>query len=98
MLFFYYCLIKTETYIPLDPITVQSKCINPIMISFVTFYFNKSDWINLSQYLKFTNWIHELDQVSPDKFLLVAMNILVPRCTIRVPLKRLKEARKSKFQ
>ena len=23
-----YCLIKTETYIPVDPITIQAKCIN----------------------------------------------------------------------
>ena len=24
-----HCLIKTETYIPVDPITIQAKCINP---------------------------------------------------------------------
>ena len=28
------CLIKTETYIPGDPITIQAKCINPLMLSF----------------------------------------------------------------
>ena len=92
------CLIKTETYIPVDPITIQDKCINPSMTSFDKFDFNRSDWINLSQSLKFTNWIHELDQVSPDEILPVAMNILISKYSIHVPLKRPKEARKSKFQ
>ena len=64
-----HCLIKTETYIPVDPITIQAKCINPSLTSFEKFDFNRSDWINLSQSLKFTNWIHELDQVSPDEIL-----------------------------
>ena len=71
-----HCLIKTETYIPVDPITIQANCINPSLTSFEKFDFNRSDWINLSQSLKFTNWIHELDQVSPDEILPVAMNIL----------------------
>ena len=93
-----HCLIKTETYIPVDPITIQAKCINPSLTSFEKFDFNRSDWINLSQSLKFTNWIHELDQVSPDEILPVAMNILISKCSIHVPLKRPKEARKSKFQ
>ena len=62
-----HCLIKTETYIPVDPITIQAKCINPPMTSFEKYDFNRSDWINLSQSLKLTNWIHELDQVSPDQ-------------------------------
>ena len=30
---------------------------------------SRSDWINHSQSHKFTNWIHELDQISPDEFL-----------------------------
>ena len=68
------------------------------MTSFKKFDFNRSSWINLSQSLKFTNWIHEIDQVSPDEFLPVAMNIFISKCSIHVPLKRLKEARKSKFQ
>ena len=69
------------------------------MTSFEKIDFNRSDWINLSQSLKFTNWIHELDQVSPDEILPVAMNILISKCSIHhVPLKRPKEARKSKFQ
>ena len=68
------------------------------MTSFEKFDFNRSDWINLSQSLKFTNWIHELDQGSPDEILPVAMNILISKCSIHVPLKRPKEARKSKFQ
>ena len=68
------------------------------MTSFEKFDFNRSDWINLSQSLKFTHWIHELDQVSPDEFLDVTMNILISKCSIRVPLKRPKEARKSEFQ
>ena len=93
-----HCQIKTETYIQVDPITNQAKCINPTMTSFEKFDFNRSDWINLSQSLKFTNWIHELEQVSPDEFLPVAMNILISKCSINVPLKRHKEARKSKFQ
>ena len=29
-----HCLIKTETYIPVDPITIQAKCINPSLTSF----------------------------------------------------------------
>ena len=62
------------------------------------FDFNRSDWINLSQSLNFTNWIHELDQVSPDEILPVTMNILISKCSIHVPLKRPKEARKNKFQ
>ena len=74
-----HCLIKTETYIPVDPITIQAKCINPSMPSFEKFDINRSDWINLSQSLKFTNRIHALDQVSPDKFLPVAMNILISK-------------------
>ena len=97
MVNFDHCLIKTETYIPVDPITIQAKCIHRPTTSFEKFDFNRSDWINLSQSLKFTNWIHELDQVSPDEFLPVAMNILISKCTIHVPLKRPKEARKSKF-
>ena len=43
-----HCLIKTETYIPVDPITNQAKCINPNMTPFEKFDFNRSDWINLS--------------------------------------------------
>ena len=35
---------------------------------------------------------------SPDEFLLVAMNILISKCSIHVPLKHPKEARISKFQ
>ena len=66
MFFSDHCRIKTETYIPVDPITIQVKCLNPPMTSFEKFDFNRSDWINLSQSLKFTNWIHELDQVSPE--------------------------------
>ena len=93
-----HCLIKTETYIPVDPITIQAKCINPSLTSFRKVCFNRSDWINLSQSLKFTNWIHELDQVSPDEILHVAMNILISKCSIHVSLKRPKEVRKSKFQ
>ena len=93
-----HCLIKTETHIPVDPITIQAKCINPSLTSFENFDFNRTDWINLSQSLKFTNWIHELDQVSPDEILPVAMNILFSKCLIHVPLKRPKEARKGKFQ
>ena len=93
-----HCLIKTETYIPVDPITIQTKCINPSLTSFEKFDFNRSDWINLSQSLKFTNWIHELDQVSPNEILPVAMNNLISKCSIHVPLKRPKEARKSQFQ
>ena len=65
-----HCLIKTETYIPVDPITIQAKCINPSLTSFEKFDFNRS----------------------------VAMNILISKCSIHVPLKRPKEARKSKFQ
>ena len=53
-------LIKTETYIPVDSITIQAKCINPTMTSFEKFDFNRSGWINLSQYLKYTNWIQVL--------------------------------------
>ena len=93
-----HCLIKTETYIPVDPITIYAICINLTVTSFEKFDFNRSDWINLSLSLKFTNWNHELDQVSPDEFLPVAMNILISKCTIHVPLKCPKEARKSKFQ
>ena len=93
-----HCIIKTETYIPVDPITIQAKCINPTMTSFAKLYVIRTDWINLSQSLKFTNSIHELDQVSPDEFLPVAMNILISKCSIRVPLKRSKEVRKYKFQ
>ena len=93
-----HCLIKTETYIPVDPITIQAKCKNPSLTSFDKFDFNRSDCINLSQSPKFTNWIHELDQVSPDEILPVAMNILISKCSIHVPLKRPKEARKYKFQ
>ena len=81
-----------------DPITIQAKCINPPVTLFEKFDFIRSDWINLSQSLKFTNWIHELDQVSPDEFLPVAMNILISKCSIHVPLKRPKEGRKSKCQ
>ena len=66
------------------------------MPSFEMFDLNRSHWINLSQSLKYTNWIHELDQVSPDE--LLPMNILFSKCSIHVPLKRPKEARKSKFQ
>ena len=91
-------LIKTETYIPVDPIKIQAKCINPPMTSFEKYDFNRSDWINLSQSLKFTNWIHELDQVSPDEFLPVAINILISKCSIHVPLKRPKEARNINFK
>ena len=86
-----YCLIKTETYIPVDPITIQAKCINPSLTLFEKFDFNRSDWINLSQSLKFTNWIH-------DEILPVAMNICMSKCSIHVVLKRPKEARKSIFQ
>ena len=68
------------------------------MTSFKKYDFNRSDWINLSQSLKFTNWIHELDQDSPDEFLTVAMNILISKCSIHVSLNRPKEDRKSKFQ
>ena len=93
-----HCLFKTETYIPADPITIQAKCINPSLTSFEKLDFNRSNWINLSQSLKFTNWIHELDQVLPDEILPVAMNILISKCSIHVPLKRPKEARQSKFQ
>ena len=92
-----HCLIKTETYIPVNPITIQAKCINPPMTSFEKFDFNRSDWKNFSQCLKLTNWIHELDQVSPDEFLPVAMNILFSKCSIHVPLKSPIEGRKSKF-
>ena len=93
-----HCLIKTETYIAVDPITIKAKCIHPSLTSYEKFDFNRSDWINLLQSLKFTNWIHELDPVSPDEILPVAMNILNSKCSIHVPLKRPKEARKSKFQ
>ena len=93
-----HCLIKTETYIPVDPITIHAKCINPTMTSFEKFDFSRSNWINLSQSIKFTNWIHELNQVSPDEFLPVAMNILISKCSIHVPLMRPEEARISKFQ
>ena len=96
--FSHHCITKTETYIHVDPITIQAKCINIPITSFEKFDFNRSDWINLSQSLKFTNGIHELDQVSPDEFLPVALNILVSKCSIHVPLKRPKEARQSKFQ
>ena len=91
-----HCLIKTKTYIPVDPITIQAKCNNPSLTSFEKFDFNRSDWINLSQSLKFTNWIHEFDQVSPDEILHVAMNL--SKCSIHVLLKCPKVARKSKFQ
>ena len=91
-------LIITETYIPVNPITIQAKCINPSLTSFEKFDFNRSDWINLSQSLKFTNWIHELDLVSPDETLPVAIHILISKCSIHVPSKRPKEARKSKCQ
>ena len=64
-----HCLIKTETYIPVDPITNQTECVNPPRTSFEKLYFNRSDWINLSLSLKFSNCIHELDQVSPNEFL-----------------------------
>ena len=67
-------------YIPVDPITIQAKCINPSLTSFEKIDVNRSDWINLSQSLKFTNWIHELDQISPDEILPVAMNILISKC------------------
>ena len=40
-----HCLIKTETYIHVDPITIQTKCINPSLTSFEKFDFNRSDWI-----------------------------------------------------
>ena len=36
-----HCLIKTETYIPVDPITIQAKCINPSLNSFEKFDFNR---------------------------------------------------------
>ena len=29
-----HCLIKTETHIPVDPITIQAKCINSSLTSF----------------------------------------------------------------
>ena len=57
-----HCLIKTDTYIHADPITIEAKCINPPLTSFEKFDFNRSNWINYSQSLKFTNWVHELDQ------------------------------------
>ena len=38
-----HCLIKTETNIPVDPITIQVKCINPPITSFEKFDFNRSD-------------------------------------------------------
>ena len=85
-------------YIPVDQITIQAKCINPPMTSFEKFHFNRSDWINLSQSFQFTNWIHDLDQVSPDAFLPVAMNILISKCSIHMTLKRPKETRKYKYQ
>ena len=44
-----HCLIKIETYIPVDPITILAKCINPTMTSFEKLDFNRSAWINLSQ-------------------------------------------------
>ena len=31
-------LIKTETYIPVDPITIQAKCINPPTTSFESLF------------------------------------------------------------
>ena len=93
-----HCIIKTETYIPGDPITIQAKCINPAMTSFAMLDFIRADWINLSRSLKFTNSIHELDQVSPDELLPVAINILISKCSIHVPLKRSKEVREYKFQ
>ena len=93
-----HCLIKTETYIPVDPIIIQAKCINPPMTSIEKFDFNRSDWINLSQSFKFTNRILKLDQVSPDEFLPVAINILISKCSIHVLLKHPKEARNSIFQ
>ena len=68
------------------------------MTSFEKFYFNRSDLIYFSQSLKFTNLIDEFDQVSPDEFFPVAMNILISKCSIHVPLKHPKEARKSKFK
>ena len=86
--------MKTETYIPVDKITIKAECINPPMISFEMFDFKRSDWINNPQSHKFTNWIHELDQVSPGEFLLVTMNILISKCSIHVPLKRPKEIRR----
>ena len=76
-----HCLIKTETYIPVDSITIQAKCINPSLTSFEKSDFNRSDWINLSQSLKFTNWIHGPDQILP-----VAITILISKCSINVPL------------
>ena len=33
------CLIKTETNIHVDPLTIQAKCINPPMTSFEKFDF-----------------------------------------------------------
>ena len=38
-----HCLIKKETYIHVDPITIQARCINPPMTSFEKFDFNRSD-------------------------------------------------------
>ena len=54
-----HCIIKTETDIHVDPITIPAKCINPPMTPFEKFDFIRSDWLNLSQSLKFTNWIHD---------------------------------------
>ena len=93
-----HCLIKTETYIHVNTITIQAKCINPPMSSFEKSYINWSDWINISQSLKFINCIDELDLLSSDEFLLVAMNILFSKCSIHMPLKRPNEAIKYKFQ
>ena len=85
-----YCFIKTETYVSVDPITIQDECINLSMTSFEKFDFNRSDWINLSQSLKFTNVTLEPDQVSSGEFLPVAMNILISKYSIHVPYERLK--------
>ena len=61
-----HCLIKTGGYIPIDPITIQAKCINSPSTSFEKSDSNMAAWINLSQSLKYINWTHELDQVSLD--------------------------------
>ena len=36
-----HCLINTETYIPVAPITIQAKCINPPLTTFEKFDFNR---------------------------------------------------------
>ena len=45
-----------------------------------------------------SDWCSDTTRRRPDKILHVAINILISKCLIHVPLKRPKEAKKSKFQ